>query len=204
MFVFVVLSLSSGLGYRFYNQPKLDVGKIAPQTLTAPSSANVEDVKTTEERRREARSGASAVWVDDPVINEQIHQNLQQLFTKGNQIRENLGNFPFIKTSVLSTATQTYLRQAPEPQWQQVLRGLDKNSNLTGLNSAQQLAVKKLRTYRESNSSQAFAQLLKAIAQARQRYNISLKALSAMSKDNTQSVYAQPETLELLHKYFVV
>ncbi len=89
MFLFVVLSLSSGLGYRFYNQPKLDVGKIAPQTLTAPSSANVEDVKTTEERRREARSGASAVWVDDPVINEQIHQNLQQLFTKGNQIREN-------------------------------------------------------------------------------------------------------------------
>lgn len=194
MFVFVVLLLSSGLGYPFYNQPKLDVDKIAPQTLTAPSSANVEDVKTTEERRREARSGASAVWVDDPVINEQIDQNLQQLLAKGDRIREKLGNFPFVKTSVLSTPTQTYLRQAPEPQWQQVLRGLDKNSNLTGLNSVQQLAVKKLRTYQESNSSQALAQLLKAIAQTRQDYNIALNVLSAMSNDKTYSIYAQPET----------
>ncbi|MEH2347240.1 MAG: HDIG domain-containing metalloprotein [Nostoc sp.] len=195
MFVFVVLLLSSGLGYPFYNQPKLDVGKIAPQTLTAPSSADVEDVKTTEERRREARSGASAIWVVDPVINGQIHQNLQQLLTKGDRIREKLGNFPFVKISVLSTPTQTYLRQATESQWQQVLRGLDKNSNLAGLNSVQQLAVKKLRTYRESNSSQAFAQLLKAIAQARQRYNTALNVLSAMSNDKTYSIYAQPETL---------
>ncbi|OUL25759.1 hypothetical protein BV375_22280 [Nostoc sp. 106C] len=188
MFVFVVLSLSSGLGYRFYNQPKLDVGKIAPQTLTAPSSANVEDVKTTEEKRREARSGASAVWVVDPQANEEIHQNLQQLLAKANQIREKLGNFPFFKTSVLSIATQTYLRQAPEPQWQIVLRTLDKNSNLTGLNSAQQLAVKQLRTYRQSNSSQTFSQLLKAIAQARQRYSITLNTLS-------ENAITQPQTL---------
>ncbi|MDZ7960541.1 MAG: HDIG domain-containing protein [Aulosira sp. DedQUE10] len=187
MFVLVVLSLSSGLGYRFYNQPKLDVGKIAPQTLTAPNSANVEDVKTTEERRREARSGALAVWVVDQQVNEQIRQNLQQLLAKGEQIREKLGNFPFVKTSILSTAAQTYLRQAPESQWQTLLRTLEKNSNLTGLNSAQQQAVKKLRTYRESNSSQAFSQLLKAIAEARQRYTIALTTLS-------NRVYAQAKT----------
>ncbi|MDZ8055712.1 MAG: HD family phosphohydrolase [Aulosira sp. ZfuVER01] len=172
MFVLVVLSLSSGLGYRFYNQPKLDVGKIAPQTLTAPISAHVEDVKTTEERRREARSGASAVWVVDQQVNEEIHQKLQELLAQGNKIREKLGSFPFVKTSVLSTATQTYLRQAPEPQWQTVLRTLEKNTNLTGLNSAQQLAVKELRTYRD------FSQLLKAIASSRQRYTITLNSLS--------------------------
>ncbi|OUL33536.1 hypothetical protein BV372_16135 [Nostoc sp. T09] len=172
MFVLIVLLLSSGLGYRFYNQPKLDVGKIAPQTLTAPISVHVEDVKTTEERRREARSGASAVWVVDQQVNEEIHQNLQQLLTQGDKIREKLGNFPFVKTSILSTATQTYLRQAPEPQWQTVLQTLEKNSNLTGLNSAQKRAVKELRTYRD------FSQLLKAIAQARQRYSMTLNSLS--------------------------
>lgn len=183
-----MLSLSSGLGYRFYNQPRLDVGKIAPQTLIAPDSANVEDVKTTEESRREARSGALAVWVVDSEINQQIHQNLQQLLAKGERIRENLGNFPFFETFVLSTATQTYLRQAPEPEWQVILQRLDKTSNLTGLNSAQQRAVKELRTYRESVYSPAFAQLLKAIAQARQRYTITLDSLNKRAS-------AQPEIL---------
>ncbi|WP_096590488.1 HDIG domain-containing metalloprotein [Calothrix sp. NIES-2098] len=172
MFLLVVLSLSSGLGYRFYDQPQLDVGKIAPQTLIAPISARVEDVKTTEEKRREARSGASAVWVVDKQVNEQIHQNLQHLLMQGGKIREKLGNFPFVKTSVLSTATQTYLRQAPEPEWQKVLQTLAKNSNLTGLNSAQQQAIKELRTYRDSS------QLLKAIASSRQRYTITLNSLS--------------------------
>ncbi|MBF2066952.1 MAG: HDIG domain-containing protein [Calothrix sp. C42_A2020_038] len=177
MFVFVVLSLSSGLGYRFYNQPRLDVGKKAPQTLVAPNSASVEDVKTTEERRREARSGALAVWVIDPEVNERIHQNLQKLLTKANQIRDELGNFPFIQTSILSTATQTYLRQAPEPEWQAVLQTFEQNSNLTGLNSAQQRAVNELRAYRQSISS-PISQLLKTITQARQRYHIALKTLN--------------------------
>ncbi|RUT04325.1 HDIG domain-containing protein [Dulcicalothrix desertica PCC 7102] len=188
MFVFVVLSLSSGLGYRFYNQPKLDVGKIAPQTLTAPSSAHVEDVKTTEERRRETRSGTLAVWVVDPEINQQIHSYLQQLLATGALIRDKLGNFPLTKTTVLSTATQIYLRQAPESQWQTVLQTLEKNRNLNGLNLSQQLAVKQLRTYRKYNSSQAFSQLLKALIQARQRYNIALSSLR-------ENALAQPKTL---------
>lgn len=187
--MFVVVSLSSGLGYRFYNQPRLDVGKIAPQTLIAPDSADVEDVKTTEENRRDARSGALAVWVVDSEINQQIHQTLQELLAKGDRIRDNLGYFPFVQTSVLSTATQTYLRQAPEPEWQVISQSLDKTSNLTGLNSAQQRVVRELRTYRESISSPGFAQLLKAITQARQRYAIALDSLSKRAIAKLEILY---------------
>ncbi|BAZ08993.1 metal dependent phosphohydrolase [Calothrix sp. NIES-4071] len=187
--VFVILSLSSGLGYRFYNQPKLDVDKIAPQTLTAPSSANVEDVKTTEERRRKARSGALAVWIVDPEANEQIHQNLQKLLSKGNQIRKDLGSFPFVKTSVLSTATQTYLRQVPETQWQVVSQTLDKNSSPARLELAQQIALKELRIYRESTSSQAFSQLLKTIVRARQRYTTTLTTLKKSPSNQSETLY---------------
>jgi len=188
MFIFVVLSLSSGLGYRFYNQPELDVGKISPQTLSAPYSVTVEDTKTTEQRRSEARSGALAVWIVDPEANGQIQQNLEQLLAKGNQIRQDLGNFPFVTTSILSTTTQTYLRKASEPEWQVVLQTLGKGGKLTGLNLAQQQAVKELRAYRQSTSSQAFSQLLKAINQARQRYTITLTTLR-------KSAIAQPEIL---------
>ncbi|BAY65508.1 metal dependent phosphohydrolase [Calothrix brevissima NIES-22] len=194
MLVLVVLCVSSGLGYRFYNQPKLDVGKIAPQTLIAPHSASVEDVKTTDEKRREAHSGASAVWVVDREVNEEIYQNLQVLLTQGREIRAKLGNFPFYKTTILSTATQTYLRQAPQPQWQILLQTLEKNSNFTNLNSDQQQAVKELRTYRQFNSPQAFTQLLKAIASARQNYNLALTTLNPeeIFPQNTHSLYNQP------------
>ncbi|MBD2354898.1 HDIG domain-containing protein [Tolypothrix sp. FACHB-123] len=189
MFVLVVLSLSSGIGYRFYNQPLLDVGKIAPQTLIAPSSANVEDVTTTEEKRREARSGATAVWVVNPQVNEQIHQNLQELLLKGAEIREQLGNFPFVKTSILSTSTQTYLREAPEQQWQTLLRILEQNATLSGLSFEQQRAIINLRNYRNATSSQALSQLLKAIAQARQRYNLTLAILKANPQTQPQTIY---------------
>jgi cyclic-di-AMP phosphodiesterase PgpH len=186
--VFVVLLLSSGIGYRFYNQPKLDVGTIAPQTLIAPSSTTIEDVKTTEEKRREARSGALAVWVVDPNLNEQIHQNLQDLLVKGDEIRNNFGDFPFVETSVLSTATQRYLQQAPEAEWLEILQSLDKTNNLINLTSTQQRAIRELRTYRESISAPVFSQLLKAIAQARQRYDITSHNLS-------KRAIAKPETL---------
>ncbi|MBD2341863.1 HDIG domain-containing protein [Calothrix sp. FACHB-156] len=189
MLMLVVISLSSGLGYRFYNQPQLDVGKVAPQTLTAPNSAHIEDVKTTAEQRREARSGALAVWVVDSQVNEQIKQHLQQLLAQGEQIREQVGKFPFVQTSVLSTATQTYLRQAPEIEWQTVLQTLEKNTKVAGLNSAQQQALKNLRIYRESNSSQAVSQLLKAIAQARQRYATTLNTLNNNAITQAKTIY---------------
>ncbi|MEO9125954.1 MAG: hypothetical protein ABI262_14945, partial [Microcoleus sp.] len=50
-----VVSLSSTLGHRFYNQPKLDVGTKAPQTIKAPASVSIPDHKTTEEQRKAAR-----------------------------------------------------------------------------------------------------------------------------------------------------
>jgi cyclic-di-AMP phosphodiesterase PgpH len=43
-----VASLTAMLGDRFYNQPKLDVGTTAPQTIHAPGDAKVIDNKATE------------------------------------------------------------------------------------------------------------------------------------------------------------
>ena len=113
-----VLVLTSGLGYRFYNQPKLDVGTIAPQTIVAPASARVEDVRTTEAKRQEARRNALPGMAVDRRANQQMQQNLQQLLARGNRLRQILGSFPFTKTSVLSTGTQIYLRSCREEAWQ--------------------------------------------------------------------------------------
>ena len=56
-FALTVLSLTAILGQRFYNQPGLQVGSVAPSTVFAPDDAQVEDKETTEERRRDARNG---------------------------------------------------------------------------------------------------------------------------------------------------
>jgi len=58
MWVMTVVSFTSVMGNRYYNQPKLDVGKAAPQTIRAPFDATVEDAKTTEEKRKAARTGS--------------------------------------------------------------------------------------------------------------------------------------------------
>lgn len=108
MVTVVVLLLTSGLGYRFYHQPKLDVDTVAPQTIVAPTSASVEDIETTEKKRLEERSGVFPAVRVDPAANQQIQQLLRQHLERGNSIRETLGEFPFARTSVLSMATQIY------------------------------------------------------------------------------------------------
>ncbi|NJR52653.1 MAG: hypothetical protein HC780_26860 [Leptolyngbyaceae cyanobacterium CSU_1_3] len=40
-----VVSLTSVLGHRYYNQPLLNVGKVSPQTIVSPGDATIEDKK---------------------------------------------------------------------------------------------------------------------------------------------------------------
>lgn len=56
-----VICLTSVIGARFYNQPKLAVGTPAPATILAPSSARFADRKTTEELRKAAQRDRKSV-----------------------------------------------------------------------------------------------------------------------------------------------
>ena len=57
MLALSIIALTSVVGYRFYNQPQLTVGKISPLTIKAPYSAQFEDTKTTLEKRKEVQTG---------------------------------------------------------------------------------------------------------------------------------------------------
>lgn len=203
MLTVVVLLLTSGLGYRFYHQPKLDVDTVAPQTIVAPASASVEDVETTEKKRLEARSGVFPAVRVDPAANQQIQQLLRLHLERGNSIRATLGEFPFVRTSVLSTATQIYLRQVTASEWQTVQQRVNRSlllstrsENLPRLSPDQQQAVTQLQAYRQATSPQEFAQLLEAIATARHRYSATLSALAAQPA-------VQPEGTPLYSKTFL-
>jgi len=207
-FILVVLSLTSAIGYRLYNEPELGVGRIAPQTLRAPASARVVDTKTTESNRKEARTAAVPVLMIDKAINNEVHQSLQRFVDRADNLRREAGAFPFVETSVLSTQTQQYLRQAAEWEWRSILYSVegnasnstlspsspastaetDNNSGKTGISasSVQQIVILELQNYRRSYSAEDFAALKEVINRARFRY---ANAIAALSEESPSGEY---------------
>ena len=192
-----VVSLTGTMGNHFYNAPKLNVDTISPETIRAPYDANVEDVTTTEEKRKEARTGAVPVLMLDQDTNQKIYADLQRIFERGDKVREIVGTVPFVPTTVLSTSAQVSLRSCPEWEWQTVLSqinepgatDLEKTKDLPPLASSSATnslsesastifsvlpAVVELQSYRKTASSQEFSALIKRIKQARQQYTKAL------------------------------
>jgi putative nucleotidyltransferase with HDIG domain len=119
-----VTCLTGAIGHRFYSKPKLDVGTKAPYTLIAPTSAKVIDHKTTEENRKAARIGSVPALKIDTAVNQQIYQELRHILEQAAQLRQQAGTVPFTDSSILSSATQSYLRQATEVEWRSILAAL--------------------------------------------------------------------------------
>ncbi|MGK7888419.1 MAG: HD family phosphohydrolase [Leptolyngbyaceae cyanobacterium] len=128
IFVFAVISLTSAIGYRFYNEPQLNAGTSAPLTLRAPNDIRVEDTKTTAARREDASKGAVPVLMIDQTVNHQIYRSLNRSLTYADDLRERAGNFPFIDPSILSARAQNYLRQAPDTEWNELIEMVEGDS----------------------------------------------------------------------------
>ena len=199
--VLAVVSLTGVMGQSFYNQPKLAMGKTSPRTIRAPADAKIEDVKSTEEERDKARTGARPVLAIDREATEEIEQDLDRSLERGNEIRQIVGRFPFLANWILSTKTQLYLRQAKEREWQSILATVEGEiapgalpdtlrlpanpvleGNIGRLDEFQQQAVSEIRQYRQRNNTQKYAELIEAIQQARRRYTKAIEALSLTSK----------------------
>ncbi len=120
-----VVSLTGIIGYKLYNQTQLQLGHPAPQTITAPYTASIEDRKKTEAERKAVSTSSLQVLMLDARINEKINENLQQFLDDGNEIRAVAGAFPFFDPVVLSISTQRYLRSCSESEWQALLSAVE-------------------------------------------------------------------------------
>jgi cyclic-di-AMP phosphodiesterase PgpH len=218
LFLIAVLSLTSTIGYRLYNEPQLSVGVMAPQTVRAPETATVIDTRTTEANRKAARTASIPILMIDQTVNQEIYHSLQRILDRGNELRQEAGTFPFVETSVLSTRSQQYLRKAQESEWQQVLtavegngsaysnsgstpssrdsatapagdRGATRGSDSHTSETVQQVAVLELRTYRQSASLEDFQALKDVINRARQRYALAVESLSARAGGESSRLY---------------
>ncbi len=190
-----VTSLTAALGHRFYNTPKLDVGKASPQTIYAPEAATIEDKKATEEQQKIARTSAISVLTIDKAVNQSVRDNIQKYIDQGNEFRQQAGSFPFVSTSVLSPQTQIYLRKVSDPDWQKILNTLKLESSAnnqkarssnpkaphptSSLDANQKLVVKTLLAVQHPSSQAGdYNTLIQSITNARQQYHVALAALS--------------------------
>ncbi|MEH1997959.1 MAG: HD family phosphohydrolase [Nostoc sp.] len=124
-----VVSLTGIIGHKLYNQTQLQVGHPAPQTITAPYTASIEDQKKTEAERKAVSNRSLQMLRVDAGMNEQINENLQQLLDDGNKIRAVAGAFPFFDPVVLSISTQRYLRSSHDSEWQVLLVAIENTKN---------------------------------------------------------------------------
>ena len=115
-----VMTLTAAMGQRFYRQPELQAGTIAPKTIVAPADDVVTDVDTTEARRAAARNGAVPVLIPDPEKSTQIRNSLDNLIQQADILRRQSGHFPFLEANRLSLATQHYIREASQQEWRAV------------------------------------------------------------------------------------
>jgi putative nucleotidyltransferase with HDIG domain len=204
-----VLALTSALGQRFYNAPRLDVGRAAPQTIYAPASATVEDTRATEEKRKAARRNAMSILMLDQAVNQAVYRSLKRHLEQGKDLRQIAGPFPFTQTSILSSRMQSYLRQADTTDFQKVLNAVNAtvprqptaagrtsapNSTLAKLNvglmsSDQRQAIGELRTYRQSVGPQAYEQLVQTLTQTRFNYISAVNALPPPATPDAKPLY---------------
>ncbi|NJR68736.1 MAG: hypothetical protein HC771_08730 [Synechococcales cyanobacterium CRU_2_2] len=91
----VAVAVMTGLtGQKFYNQPRLNVGTLAQQTLQAPEDVTVPNPQRTEQLRKAARTAAIPVLSMSPTVNQEIRENLERNLAHGAALRSRLGRFP--------------------------------------------------------------------------------------------------------------
>ncbi|MEM9136428.1 MAG: HDIG domain-containing metalloprotein [Cyanobacteria bacterium P01_F01_bin.42] len=90
-----VLVLTGAFGSRFYSEPVLVEGVIAPETLTAPRLARVEDPEKTAERRAAELRKARIYYKVAPSTTADILTALSNRLIEASTLRQISGAFPY-------------------------------------------------------------------------------------------------------------
>ena len=179
--IIAIFSLTSVVGYRFYNQPRLTVGKISPVTITAPYDAQFEDKVTTLEKRKEIQTGIIPILKQDRQITSQTLVQLSKYLTIIEELRRLVQPFPFVSTKVISLESQQYLRSCEDSRFKIILESLKNqqspnsqpnstSSNTPDFNVVLQQTIAQLQAYRQQISSKKFESLIFKVTLIRYRY----------------------------------
>lgn len=187
MSIACIVLMTSVVGFRFYNQPQLTVGKISPLTIKAPYSAQFEDTKTTSAKRKEVQTGIIPILKQNKELTGELINKLDLYVENIDELRKATAPFPFADLEALSLASQRYIRFAPEVEFKAVLASVAQNSPSESesepereastplekrpeFNIRLQKVASELQEYRENNSPTEFNTLIAQITLTRYRY----------------------------------
>lgn len=194
-----IVLMTSVVGFRFYNQPQLTVGKISPLTIKAPYSAQFEDTQTTLARRKEVQTGIVPILKQNKKLTAESIDKLDLYIENIDELRKATAPFPFTDLEALSLASQRYIRFAPELEYKAVLASVAQNSasattsesntpleKRPDFNVRLQKVASELREYRANNSPTEFNTLIAQITLTRYRYAQVWKKLRQKSSFNLE------------------
>ncbi|MBE9223838.1 hypothetical protein IQ215_14165, partial [Cyanobacterium stanieri LEGE 03274] len=188
--VMILLSATTITGiisYRYYNQPELAVGTIAPNTIVAPEDGSFIDHQTTEELRRNTRSGLLPTLKEDTTTTESVKNTIRERLEKIQQAREVLLANPEIDGGIISREAVQYLRGMDEAQWRSVIENRDNLDILQESDSSDAMfkgAVEELINYQQRVSEEEFDNLINQIAIHRSNYGVAMDLLANLSELN--------------------
>ncbi len=168
MLLITIISLSSVISYRFYNQPELAVGTISPTRIEAPADKTFEDKKTTEEERKKIRNGISPFLQENKIATNEINLGLTKKIQEINNLRKTF-QLPYISTNLITIETQKYLRQCSQNEWQEILAHLNKQSS-SELSPQQKKAFQELKLISNQEKKETITNLINQIINVRQQY----------------------------------
>lgn len=178
LLILSIVGLTSIVGYRFYNQPQLTVGKIAPVTIKAPYSKQFEDTKTTQERRTQVQTGVIPILKQNHEQTIEIKLQLAKYLERIENLRESIAPFPIIDPKILPLSTQQYLRACPEEDFKAILKAIEPQTQSSEIatNKLPDLNLKlpqiflELQNYRRRVSASEFEVLLSQLTLSRYQY----------------------------------
>lgn len=175
MLIFALFALTSVVGYRFYNQPQLTVGKISPIRIEAPRDAEFEDTKTTLAKLKEVQRGIVPILKQNREVTVQIRLQLAKYLELIDRLRVQTQPFPFFNSKIIDLPSQQYLRSCSQAELATILNYLELNNAFSPANSSnldvrQKRIVQQLHKYQTEVSVAKFEQLLAQIYEVRFRY----------------------------------
>ena len=175
-----IITLTSVIGYRFYNQPQLTVGKISPVRIEAPSDGKFEDYQTTTEKRKQVQTGIIPILKQNRETTAQIKLQISKSLDRIDQLRKLVAPFPFIESEILSLESQQYIRSCSESELKTILEIVHhrQSKNLpettkpaSNLNLRLQQTIAELKAYHQKVSAAKYNAFLARVALIRYRYS---------------------------------
>ncbi len=176
--------LSATLGYRFVREPQLVEGQIATSDIRVPATAQaIVNREATSRERERIRQEVPPVYRTDPAVETSSRQHLERLLQIGDRLRAMAGGMPYLRTDVLSYGVQVYLRAADDGVWQEIRQRVAQpqpsdlllrlpSFDLLSPADRSSRAVAELLRRKNSGSAPTYAELLRAVEQARRNYRL--------------------------------